>query len=103
MYPSQGLFLRSKEFFETEIEKPKNDLLSPVGYQDGNNSQIMIKSGVIWHNHKILDIFKIILQKFEILIAKCFLTLKKILKIVSKLNGSFLNLCYSVYPNYLLK
>ena len=56
-------FLRSQEFFEIEIEKPKNDLFTPVGYQDRNNSQIMIDSWLSLHNQKSLDIFKVNLQK----------------------------------------
>ena len=57
-YASLGLFLRPQEFFEIEIEKPKNDLFTPVGYQDRNNSQIMIKSWFSLHNQNILDIFR---------------------------------------------
>ena len=44
-HASLGLFLGSQEFFEIEIEKPKTDLFTPVGYQDGKHSQIMRKSG----------------------------------------------------------
>ena len=57
-HASLGIFLGSQEFFEIEIEKPKNDLFTPVGYQDRNNSQIMIKLWFFLHNQNILDIFR---------------------------------------------
>ena len=57
-YVSLGLFLRSQEFFEIEIEKPKKDLFTPVGYQDRNNSQIMIKLWFFLQYQNILDILR---------------------------------------------
>ena len=57
-YASLGLFLRPQEFFEIEIEKPKKELFTPVGYQDRNNSQIMIKLWFFLQYQNILDILR---------------------------------------------
>jgi len=57
-YASLGLFLRPQEFFEIEIEKPKKELFTPVGYQDRNNSQIMIKLWFFLQYQHIVDILR---------------------------------------------